>query len=177
MNNSSRNQRKSVGIMQYVNNKIFIVFTLGLLCISCSKSDDDKPGEPGFEFTISGAMSKKVTGDYAYISYGVDQSSGKTIYTTVIGLSSPIQEFLSLGISKEGEIKEGTYSLTVTFNPFFSAFANYTENSGVTVYTDVSGTITFSKVSDKQITGSFNVAVENAGSTLQIKGTFTAVTA
>lgn len=149
-----------------------------LLFSSCKKGDDDTtdPGTPSFELNFTGAMNKKVTGSYAVVQFSEDQTTtGKPIFTAVIGLSSKQGELFTIVITREGGIKTGTYPIDFTFDPFFSSSSTYTENNGGTLYGADGGTFRFLSVSPTHVNGTVDLVLIDGASTLNIKGKFNAL--
>lgn len=161
--------------------RIAVVFlAIVLFSWSCSKSTDDSsnddPGTPSFELDFTGAMTKKVTGTYAVVQFSQDQTTtGKPIYSAIIGLSSKQGELFTVMLTREGGIKTGTFNIDFKLDPFYSSHSTYTENSGATLYGAAEGTFKFGSVSATHVNGTVDLELEDAGNKIRIKGKFNAV--
>ena len=168
--------------------KIVATILMSFILLWGCESDSSDPAEElttGFSFTVNeGGSQRTFSGPGAVFTSsftpGVTFEGDDTELNSIIIIAQDPStgQDLTIGITSENRVSEGSKPIGTDIETFYNAFANYTRTvSGNTVFFESrSGSIRLSNVSSSKVSGSLDINLAGEDGNMEISGSFVAVT-
>ncbi|MEM7381586.1 MAG: hypothetical protein AAF361_10380 [Bacteroidota bacterium] len=165
---------------KYVLLLIGLTSLLGACSSDSGEGDEDiLENEKGFNFEISGAIEKTISGEQMFFLATSDEDIfGELLNTTSFSAVDPGEGQVSFGITTYDILGKGSYPIELRVAPeAYNGFVNFVEDPGTTpIYAPFGGAIIIKSLSATTISGSLDVICREPLSSEQItiKGSFSA---